>query len=59
MNSSFYFYRKIFFESNQTKTTTSKSLVYEMPHICFDLDHIVDFEFMEFLLKNNKLDFSL
>jgi hypothetical protein len=30
-----------------------------MPHLCFDLDHPVDFEFMSFLFENNKLDFTL
>lgn len=59
MNASFYFYKKSFFINNLKTSTTERSLIYLMPHICFDLDHIVDFEFMEFLIKNNKLDFSL
>jgi CMP-N-acetylneuraminic acid synthetase len=59
MNGSFYFYRKSFFESNAESAVTERSLVYVMPHICFDLDHPVDFEFMEFLLRENKLDFTL
>jgi hypothetical protein len=29
-----------------------------MDHICFDLDHPIDFDFMEYLLENNKLDFN-
>jgi len=59
MNSSFYFYRKSFFESNQKMTTTKKSLIYLVPHICFDLDHKIDFEFMDYLIINSKLDFLL
>ena len=59
MNSSFYIYKSKFFESNQITTTTTKSLIYLMPHICFDLDHLIDFHFMEFLIKNKKLDFEL
>ena len=59
MNASFYFYKKSFFIKKLKTTTTEKSLIYLMPHVCFDLDHIVDFEFMEFLIKNNKLNFSL
>lgn len=59
MNSSFYFYRKSFFEAEQSTTTTDKSLIYLVPHLCFDLDHPIDFEFMEFLIKKNKLDFLL
>jgi CMP-N,N'-diacetyllegionaminic acid synthase len=58
MNSSFYIYRKSFFETKQITTTTSKSLVYLMPHICFDLDHQNDFDYMEYLLINKKLDFE-
>ncbi len=30
-----------------------------MPHICFDLDHKIDFDFLEFLILNKKLDFEL
>ena len=59
LNASFYFYRRTFFESGNTKTITIKSLIYVMPHICFDLDHPIDFEFMEFLMANNKLTFQL
>jgi CMP-N,N'-diacetyllegionaminic acid synthase len=58
MNSSFYIYSKKFFQANQITTTTSNSLIYIMPHICFDLDHPLDFDFMEYLLTNNKLDFK-
>ena len=59
INGSFYFYNKKFFENNYNSATTDKSLVYVMPHLCFDLDERHDFEFMEFLIQNNKLDFSL
>jgi CMP-N,N'-diacetyllegionaminic acid synthase len=59
MNSSFYIYSKKFFQTNQITTTTSNSLIYLMPHLCFDLDHPLDFDFMEYLLTNKKLDFQL
>jgi len=58
MNSSFYIYSKKYFQENQVTTTTRNSLIYIMPHICFDLDHPLDFDFMEYLLTNNKLDFK-
>ena len=58
-NASFYFYRRAFFDQQNPATIGSRSLVYVMPHICFDLDHPVDFEFMEFLVSNNKLGFEL
>jgi CMP-N-acetylneuraminic acid synthetase len=59
LNASFYWYRRAFFESNQKSAITDKSIIFEMKHICFDLDHPVDFLFMEYLLQNNKLDFNL
>lgn len=59
LNASFYFYRRSFFDQEKKSTINSRSLVYVMPHICFDLDHPIDFEFMEYLLSANKLGFSL
>ena len=57
LNASFYFYRRKFFDQKEMKTINDHSLIYVMPHICFDLDHPVDFEFMEFLVTTGKLDF--
>jgi CMP-N-acetylneuraminic acid synthetase len=59
LNASFYFYRRTFFEKGYKSTITDRSLIYEVPHICFDLDHPVDFDFLSFLIENNKLDFEL
>ena len=59
MNASFYWYRRSFFDQNYQSPITEKSGIYEMDHICFDLDHFFDFKFMEYLLKNNELDFVL
>lgn len=59
MNASFYFYRRFFFDQKLTSSITDKSLIYIMPHVCFDLDHETDFEFMEYLLVNDKLGFEL
>lgn len=59
MNASFYIYRRSFFSAGCKGAITERSLIYVVPHICFDLDHPIDFDFMEFLLSNNKLDFSL
>jgi CMP-N,N'-diacetyllegionaminic acid synthase len=59
LNASFYWYRRSFFESNRKSAITDKSIIFEMKHICFDLDHPVDFLFMEYLLQNDKLDFKL
>jgi CMP-N-acetylneuraminic acid synthetase len=58
MNASFYVFKKEFFGENHKTVITDKSLIYEVPHLCFDLDHQIDFEFMSFLLENRKLDFD-
>lgn len=59
MNASFYFYRRAFFDSAPQSAVTERSLIYEMPHQCFDLDTPEDFAFMEFLMTQNQLGFSL
>jgi CMP-N,N'-diacetyllegionaminic acid synthase len=59
LNASFYFYRRTFYDTPSPKTITDRSLVYVMPHMCFDLDHPVDFDFMEYLMVHNKLGFNL
>jgi len=59
MNASFYIYRRSFFDSTCNSTISDRSLIYEMPHICFDLDHQMDFDFMEFLINSNRLDFKI
>lgn len=59
MNASFYFYRRSFFEQGKKSAITEKSLMFLMDHICFDLDEPLDFEMMNFLISNNKLDFEL
>jgi CMP-N,N'-diacetyllegionaminic acid synthase len=59
LNASFYFYKRNFFESDSKKVINNCSLIYEMKHACFDLDHPIDFEFMSYLIENNKLDFKL
>ena len=60
MNASFYFYKRAFFEQGfTTPIIPNQSLIYVMPHICFDLDEPLDFEFMEYLLSYNKLTFEI
>ena len=58
LNASFYFFKREFFEEG-CSTINDRSMIYIMPHICFDLDHPIDFDFMEYLLINNKLGFDL
>lgn len=59
LNASFYFYKRAFFAADYKTVLTDASLIYTMPHICFDLDHVIDFDFLEFLLGNQKLDFQI
>lgn len=59
MNASFYFYTRRFFDEGHKGAITNLSLIHEVPHTCFDLDHPIDFEIMSFLIENNKLDFEL
>jgi CMP-N,N'-diacetyllegionaminic acid synthase len=59
LNASFYFYKRVFFDLGYKGAITDKSLVYVVPHVCFDLDHPIDFEIISYLLENNKLDFEL
>lgn len=58
LNASFYWYKREFFNLNLKSPITDKSLVYKMNHICFDLDNPIDFDFLEYLLINKKLDFE-
>jgi CMP-N-acetylneuraminic acid synthetase len=59
LNASFYFYKRVFFDCNYKTVINPYSLIYIMPHSCFDLDHQIDFEFIEYLMVNKKLDFDL
>jgi CMP-N,N'-diacetyllegionaminic acid synthase len=59
VNASFYFYRRIFFDQKWQTALTENTLVYVVPHVCFDLDHPHDFVVMEVLLRENLLEFSI
>ena len=59
MNSSFYWYKRSFFDTNFESPITNNTGIYLTNHICFDLDHNNDFLFMEYLINSNKLDFEL
>jgi CMP-N,N'-diacetyllegionaminic acid synthase len=59
LNASFYFYRRSFFNQNYFTVINSRSIIYEMPHLCFDLDHMIDYQFIEFLFANKKLGFQI
>lgn len=56
LNASFYWYSREFFNTDLKSPISPKSIIYEMPHICFDLDHPIDFDFLEYLILEKKLD---
>ncbi|MGB4775524.1 MAG: acylneuraminate cytidylyltransferase family protein [Daejeonella sp.] len=56
LNASFYWYQRAFFDTDLKSPITQNSTIYEMPHICFDLDHPIDFDFLEYLLTTKKID---
>lgn len=58
MNASFYIFKRSFFEHNAKTVITDKSIVYEVPHLCFDLDHLIDFEFMTYLIESKRVGFN-
>ncbi len=59
MNASFYFYKRAYFNLGYNGAITDKSIIYIVPHTCFDLDRSIDFEILSYLMGNNKLDFVL
>ncbi|MDD5041853.1 MAG: acylneuraminate cytidylyltransferase family protein [Candidatus Peribacteraceae bacterium] len=59
MNASFYYYRRAFFDTDITGHVTKQSLIYEVPHMCFELDEMAEYELLEYLLSHRKLDFPL
>lgn len=59
LNASFYFYRKAFFDEGFKTVYSGKAIISKLNHICFDLDSEMDFLFMEYLIVNNLLGFTL
>ena len=53
MNASFYFYRRRFFDEGYKSALTPKSMIFEMPGTCFDIDDESEFQIMKYLIENN------
>lgn len=53
LNASFYFYRRKFFDENYKSAITPKSLIYEMPNTCIDIDDESGFMIVKYLIENN------
>lgn len=58
MNASFYFYKRSFFEKDKLYLF-DKADVFLMHHISFDLDELVDFEFLDFLVTQDRLSIKI
>ena len=43
-----------FFNLGLESPITDKSMIYEMDHICFDVDNFYDLEYLEYLVENKK-----
>jgi CMP-N,N'-diacetyllegionaminic acid synthase len=59
LNASFYIYKRDFFETQNCSVINQYSLAYEMKHVCFDIDHPIDFTIMELIISHNLLGFDL
>ena len=57
VNASFYFYRRTFFDEDPLHII-GNTLVYETPHMCFEVDEILELELLDFLISADKLDFD-
>ncbi|WP_339606915.1 acylneuraminate cytidylyltransferase family protein [uncultured Roseivirga sp.] len=59
MNASFYVFSREFMEGDYSRSTTERSLIHVMKHVCFDLDEPIDFKVLEIMLKEKLIDFSI
>lgn len=59
MNASFYFLTREYLVGDYITSVTDRSLAYVIDHICFDLDHPMDFTVMEIMLREKLLDIQI
>lgn len=55
LNGSIYVYSRRALDMEHPRAITPRSLIYEMPHICFDLDEPSDYDYLCFLLTSGKI----
>lgn len=58
LNASYYFFRREFFYSGNEGQLTLRSLVHLTPHMCFEIDDMIQMDFLEYLITQGKLDFD-
>lgn len=56
MNASIYVYRRDALVCDNPKAVTDRSLIYEMDHICFDLDEPADYDYLSYLIDTGKIN---
>lgn len=56
MNGSIYVYRREALLPEHPRAVTDRSIVYLMPHICFDLDEPEDYDYLTYLVDNGKVN---
>lgn len=56
MNASIYVYRREALMAEPPRAVTSRSLVYVMDHICFDLDEPADYDYLAFLVETRRIN---
>lgn len=57
INGSIYIYTRCALDCDNPRAVTDRTLIYVMPHLCFDLDEPEDYEYMSYLIEKGKLDF--
>lgn len=55
MNASIYVYRRDALMREDPRAVTSRSLVYVMDHICFDLDEPADYDYLSYLIDTGRI----
>lgn len=55
INGSIYVYSRESLDCANPRAVTPRTLVYVMPHICFDLDEPADYDYLAYLLDTGKL----
>lgn len=55
MNASIYVYRRDVLMCDNPRAVTSRSLVYVMDHICFDLDEPADYDYLAYLIDTGRI----
>lgn len=56
INGSIYVYSRESLDCADPRAVTTRTLVYVMNHICFDLDEPSDYDYLSYLIENGKLE---